>query len=201
MIPDNVKDDVKKVFDQELKSEVKIVYHEDEKAQLNKETKELLEEVSGLSDKITLEITTEGDVKPSFDLFGQNKGTVRFMGIPSGHEFSTLVSSIVMVSNGEHKLAEETVKYLEALDKPLDLKVFVTPTCPYCPAAVFLAHRMAMVSDKVTGNMVEAMEFPELSQKFKVSGVPHTIINETDGGFVGAHPEQNALAEIKKVLE
>ncbi len=200
MIPDNVKEDVKKVFEQELKNEVKIVYHEDEKAQLNNETKGLLEEVASLNDKITVEITSEGDVKPSFDLFGVNKGTVRFMGIPSGHEFSTLISSIVMVSNGEHKLAEETVKFLEGLDKPLDLKVFVTPTCPYCPAAVFLAHRMAMVSDKVVGNMVEAMEFPELSQKFKVSGVPHTIINDTEGGFVGAHPEPSALEEIKKVL-
>jgi len=201
MIPDNVKNDVKKVFDQELKNDVKIVYHEDEKAQLNKETKELLEEVASLNDKISVEITQDGDVKPSFNLFGVNKGTVRFMGIPSGHEFSTLVSSIVMVSNGEHKLSEETVKFLEGLDKPLDLKVFITPTCPYCPAAVFLAHRLAMVSDKVTGSMVEAMEFPELSQKFKVSGVPHTIINEQDGGFVGAHPEPSAIEEIKKVLK
>ena len=123
------------------------------------------------------------------------------MGLPSGHEFSTLLSSLVMVSTGDHKLPAEVVDYLKDIKDPLDLKVFITPTCPYCPSAVFLAHRMAMISQNITGAMVESMEFPELSQKFGVSGVPHTIINDQQGGFVGAHPELSALTEIKKVLE
>ena len=200
MLDDKIKTDVKKEFEA-MKDPVKIIYHEDESAQLNGQIKELLTEVVELSDKISLEIDSEGDNKPNFELKGKNKGTIRFMGIPSGHEFSTLISSLLMASTGEHKLSDETVKFIEELKDPLDLKVFITPTCPYCPAAVFLAHRFAMVSEKVTGTMVEAMEFQELSQSFNVAGVPHTIVNDKQGGFVGAHPEPSALNEIKKALE
>ena len=199
MLNDDVKKDVKKAFE-DLVDNVKIVYHEEESAQFNGEIKKLLGQVVELSDKLSLEIVADGDNKPFFDIFGKNKGTIRFMGIPGGHEFSTLVSSILMASTGNHQLAPDTISFLESLDKPLDLKVFVTPTCPHCPAAVFLAHRFAMVSDKLVGSMVEAMEFQALSQKFAVSGVPHTIINDQNGGFVGAHPEPSAVAEIKKVL-
>jgi len=45
---------------------------------------------------------------------------------------------------------------------------------------------------------VEAMEFPELSEKYGVSGVPQTTINDGDGTVVGAVPEQNLLAEIMR---
>ncbi len=200
MLPDNIKEDVKKVF-AELQDPIKIVYHEDSSAELNNEIKNLLTEVSDLSEKISLEVDSEGPNRPNFEIFGKNKGTIRFMGIPSGHEFSSLISALMMASTGEHKLSDDTVKFLAELKEPLDLKVFITPTCPHCPGAVFLAHRFAMVSDKVVSSMVEAMEFQELSQKFKVSGVPHTIINDQQGGFVGAHPEPSAISEIKKALE
>ncbi len=194
---DEVKDQVKELFSS-LKDEVKIVYHGNSSVQLNDEIFHLLKEVADLSDKVNLEkIDEANELTPYFDLVGKNKGTVRFMGIPSGHEFTTLLNSIVLVSTGEHNLSKQSVEFLESLDKPLDLKVFITPTCPYCPMAVFLAHRFAMVSDNVVASMVEAMEFPQLSQKFNISSVPHTIINDKDG-FVGAMPEQNAIEEIKK---
>ncbi len=199
MLNDTIKNDVKKAFE-DLVDNVKIVYYEDEKAQFNNEIKDLLGQVVELSEKLSLELKPGIESSPAFDIIGKNKGTMRFMGIPGGHEFSTLISTIMMASTGVHQLSEESVKFFEGLDKPLDLKIFVTPTCPHCPPAVFLAHRFAMVSDKVTASMVEAMEFQEMSQKFQVSGVPHTIVNDLNGGFVGAHPEPSALAEIKKAL-
>jgi len=65
---------------------------------------------------------------------------------------------------------------------------------------VYLAHQMAMESKFVTGEMVEAMEFPELSSQFNVSGVPHTIINNGSGEVVGAVPEARLMGEIEKAL-
>ena len=81
------------------------------------------------------------------------------------------------------------------------MQVFVTPTCPYCPQAVILAHQMAMESEFVTGEMVEAMEFADLSNQFNVSGVPHTIINSGSGEVVGAVPESRLMNEIQKALK
>ena len=64
-----------------------------------------------------------------------------------------------------------------------------------------LAHQMAMENPKmVQAEMVSAMEFPDLANKFGVSGVPHTTINSGKGNVVGAVPEGNLLAEIQRVL-
>jgi hypothetical protein len=65
---------------------------------------------------------------------------------------------------------------------------------------VVLAHRMAVESPLVEAEMVEAMEFPELSNRFNVDGVPQTTINAGAGSLVGAAPEEYLVAEIMKVL-
>ena len=63
-----------------------------------------------------------------------------------------------------------------------------------------LAHQMAMESDQVVAEMVEAMEFPELANRFRVSGVPQTTINAGAGTVVGSVPEANLIAEILRAL-
>lgn len=60
---------------------------------------------------------------------------------------------------------------------------------------------MALESDMVQAEMVEAMEFPELSDQFGVSGVPHTVINAGAGNMVGAGPEEMLVTEIQHALE
>ena len=63
-----------------------------------------------------------------------------------------------------------------------------------------LAHQMALESSLVEAEMVEAMEFPELSDQFNVSGVPQTTINAGAGTVVGAVPESYLVAEIQNAL-
>ena len=103
-------------------------------------------------------------------------------------------------SGRDSGLNPQTREFLGELEKPVLLQVFVTPTCGYCPNAVVLAHQMAMESPMVEAEMVEATGVQELSQRFGVSGVPHTIINEGAGTVVGALPEENLLAEIIRAV-
>ncbi len=63
-----------------------------------------------------------------------------------------------------------------------------------------LAHQMALESPMVIGEMVEAMEFPELADRYGVSGVPQTTINDGAGNAVGAIPEADLIAEIQQAL-
>ena len=63
-----------------------------------------------------------------------------------------------------------------------------------------LAHRMALESPLVHAEMIEAMEFPELADRFDVSGVPQTTINNGAGTVVGAAPEDYLVAEIQRAL-
>jgi glutaredoxin-like protein len=178
--------------------------------QFCRETEQLLREVAELSDKITLQVYDEATDREQVQQYGIQRVPatvvmsgrdygIRFYGIPSGYEFNTLIEDIVAVSNGAHGLAEATVAVLSALQQPVHLQVFVTPTCPYCPEAVQMAHAMAMASDLVTADMVEAVEFPELATKYGVMGVPRTVINE-DASIEGAAPEHLVLARIKAAV-
>ena len=63
-----------------------------------------------------------------------------------------------------------------------------------------LAHQMAMESELVQADCVEAMEFPEMASHYGVSGVPHTAINVDAGVMVGAAPEVYLVEQIKKAL-
>ena len=124
---------------------------------------------------------------------------IRYYGIPSGYEFSTLVQDVLMIGEGDPALSDDTEAWLADLDTPIHLQVFVTPTCPYCPRAVLLAHQLAMASDMVTADMIEATEFPHLSMKYQVMGVPRTVINESVYQE-GAAPELLLLAKMQEAL-
>ncbi|MDY0296591.1 MAG: thioredoxin family protein [Acidobacteriota bacterium] len=195
----------------ELEGEVKLVYFTQKtECRFCSETRELLTEVSGLSDKIKLEILdfqADADraaqlgvdkIPATVVMAGEDRG-IRFYGIPSGYEFSSLLDAIRMVSRADAGLSQQTRDFLDHLKNDIHLQVYVTPTCPYCPAAVTLAHRMALYSPRVTADMVEATEFPHLSQKYRVMGVPRTIINETEF-LEGAAPESMLVEKIHSLV-
>jgi len=182
------------------------------------EAKQLLEEVTALNEKLDLsvyDLQENADMAKQFNVTNapgiviaakdneevKNFG-IQFSGIPSGHEFSTLINDILIVSKRESGLDEKTREFLKNLTQPLHLQVFVTPTCPYCPRAVLLAHQMAMENPQmIIAEGVEATEFPDLANQFNVRGVPQTVINAGKGMVVGAVPEQNLVAEIMRALQ
>jgi glutaredoxin-like protein len=183
-----------------------VVFTQEMECQFCRETRELIEELAGLTDKLKVEvkdfIKDEAEAKrlgvdkiPAVVLLGPGDKDygIRFYGIPAGYEFVSLIESLEMVSKGDSGLSPASRDKLKALSKPLALQVFVTPTCPYCPRAVVLAFRLAMESPLVSASMVEATEFPQLAYKYQVSGVPHTVIGETPQPMIGAYPEAAAV--------
>jgi alkyl hydroperoxide reductase subunit AhpF len=95
--------------------------------------------VAHLSDKIKLtthDLHQEGELAsehgidrvPAFLLKGAARGRVRFFGMPSGYEFSTLIADLVDVSRGTTSLSAETLEQLASLNQDVNIKVFVTPT-------------------------------------------------------------------------
>lgn len=123
---------------------------------------------------------------------------ITFQGLPSGYEFASLLDAIERTSGTGHELSTETVDKLSKLDGEVEVMVFVTPTCPYCPGAASMANRMALASPKVRALVVEANEYPELSNRFQVQGVPRTVVNRS-GAFVGALPEAMFVDSVLKL--
>ena len=131
---------LKKDFNEKLKNNVKLIFFKAEDACLYcKEVKDILAEVAGLSDKLSLEeydfdkdtdkVKLYGIKRtPAIVIEGDKDYGVRFYGMPAGHEFMTLVNGIINVSTKEAGLSEKTVEKLKEITKPYNIQVFVTPT-------------------------------------------------------------------------
>lgn len=192
-----------------------LVFTEGQGCQYCRETRQLVEELAELSERIELEILDRAaeperaqrygvDKVPAVVLLADEAGEerdtgIRFFGIPAGYEFTTLVDDIVAVSRSEPRLAEATERWLKTLEQPVHMQVFVTPTCPYCPRAVSLAHRMALANPNVRADMVEALEFPELAERYQVYGVPRTVVNG-EAAVEGALPEREFVEFLEQAI-
>ncbi|MEE9616541.1 MAG: thioredoxin family protein [Anaerolineae bacterium] len=187
-----------------------VMFTQEFECQYCAETRQLVEEVAALSGQLTAEVydfVTDKekaeklgvDKIPAVAVIGAEDYGVRFYGIPSGYEFTSLLHAIKLVAAGKPELSEETLQALAEIAEPIHMQVFVTPTCPYCPQAVVLAHRMAVASPMIRADMVEATEFPHLATKYQVMGVPRTVINETVH-VEGAAPEPMVLEKLQEAL-
>jgi len=171
--------------------------------------KQVLDEVASISDLVSVEeanLVLDRDRAaqygidqiPSVVLLkdGQDTG-MRFLGAPAGYEFMSLVEAVLLAGTDDSGLTPESKSLVaEHVSGPIDIQVFVTPTCPYCPRAVTLAHRMAREDSRIKASSVDAAEFIDLSQRFHVTGVPKTVVNGNTE-IMGAVPE---AAFVRAVL-
>jgi glutaredoxin-like protein len=208
LLDDQTKQQVQETFG-EMKDPVNLLYFtSDNDCQYCGQTQELMEEVNSLSDKLNLEIIDFDSNKDKAQAYGIDKVPatvvmtdtdygIRYYGIPAGYEFSSFLTSIMLVSTQTMEGIDKIEADVAKITKPLHIQVFVTPTCPHCPQAVVNSHVLAFMNEKITADMVEASEFQDLSQKYNVMGVPQIIINEKPLQ-AGALPIPMMLEEITK---
>jgi glutaredoxin-like protein len=98
------------------------------------------------------------------------------------------VEAIVSVSKGTTDLSQKTKDVLKDINKPVHIQVFVTLTCPHCPAAAAIAHKLAVENPNIRADVIDSSEFPQLAQKYSVIGVPKIVLNEKVE-FMGAFNE------------
>lgn len=170
----------------------------------------LLEALDSLSDKLNLEIydfvlnrdkirNYKIDKIPATVVVGKKDYGIRFYGLTVGYEFTSLLEAIVMVSTGESGLEPQFEILVSNINEPVHIQVMVTLTCPYCQQMVHVANQFALVNDNIRADMVEASQFPQLVQRYDVTGVPKTIINEVHS-FEGALPAEAVYLEILKAV-
>ncbi len=210
-IRDEDKKYLKGEFEKNLKNAVKLQVFVGDNCQYCGVASAIAQEVAELHELIEFEEHRIGDelskeyglehaptvVITDGDKYG---GRIRYVGLPSGYEFSSMIEDIIDVSRRTAEVSSEVLEKLSKIDKPITIQVFVTPTCPYCPRAVRTAHRFAIMNPNITGEMVEAMEFPEWADKWKVMSVPHIVINE-DVQFIGAYPDEQYIDYVVQAYE
>ncbi len=200
LLPDEKKEFLKKDFQDKLIDPVTLVmFTQKVECRFCNDTRKLAMEIAGLSEKLSVEIydfvrdsekAKEYGIEkiPALAIIGKKDYGVRIYGIPFGYELQTLIEAIFNVSKGTTDLSEKTKVVLKDIMLPVQIKVFVTLTCPHCPVAASVAHKLAVESDLIRADVIESSEFPDLSVKYNVIGVPKVIINEKTE-FVGAFSE------------
>jgi glutaredoxin-like protein len=200
LIPDDKKELLRKEFKEKMEDPVKILMFTQEiECKFCSDTRQLAQELAALSDKISVEVydfvadankAKELSINkiPALAIIGKKDYGVRIYGIPYGYELQTLIEAITNVSRGRTDLSEETKKILADVKAPVHIQVFVSLTCHHCPVAATVAHKLAVENDMIWADVIDGTEFPQLAQKYSVTGVPKVIINEKIE-FVGAFNE------------
>lgn len=171
----------------------------EEAAVLLDEAALLLSELAGLDARIRVEQRPASpcDEAPQIRIGGRAQGRIRYLGAPAGYEFASLVDAIVAASSGDTALRPASREALAGLGRNVQVQVFVTPTCPFCPGVADLAQQMAVVSPWVRADIVAADEFPELADRFGVTGVPCVVVGG-ERAFMGAQSEARFLAHVTR---
>jgi len=171
-----------------------------------KQQHDILEEVVSLSSKLKLEVydfVLNGDEVrnytidkiPATAVVDDRDYGIRFYGLTAGYEFTSLIEAIIMVSTGQSGLDPQLESLVRNIREAVHIQVMVTLTCPYCPKMVHTAHQFAIANENIRADMVEASEFPQLAQRYNVTGVPKTIVNEVHS-FEGALPAEAAYLDV-----
>jgi glutaredoxin-like protein len=173
------------------------------------QTRQILDELPLLSDKIAVEevnFVLDKDKVSQYavdrvpaiavtygDDGARQDSRIRFLGAPAGYDFMALVDAILAISGAsDSELSAESLALVAGVTTPTNIQVFVTPTCAYCPRAVGLANRMAAANPNITATTVQATEFYDLASRFRVTGVPKTVVNEQIE-ILGALPEPDFI--------
>ena len=205
MIPLKDQELIRQKFAAELLGPVKIDYFTERELSIEvpgrrpcaycKPVRELLQELAALSDLISLRVHIFEEASEERTKFGVERipGIVlrgaqqagaptaalfKYYGMPGGTEFPAFLESIVDISRGEVLLSQESVKELKKLREDALVRVFVTPTCGYCPQMVRAVYQLSLANAKVRAEVIEVNEFPELADRYQVKAVPLTVIGD-----------------------
>ena len=142
------------------------------------ELKNLLEEIASLSDKITLRTDGDDARKPSFALNRINgEISLRFAGIPMGHEFTSLVLALLQVGGHPSKLGQEVIEQITNLDGEMNFETYFSLSCQNCPDVVQALNLMAVLNPNIKHVAIDGALFQEEVEQRQVMSVPMVFLN------------------------
>ncbi len=144
----------------------------------SRELLSLLQDIAGLSDKITLKTDGDDARKPSFSLnrIGGNI-SLRFAGIPMGHEFTSLVLALLQVGGHPSKTAPEVIEQIKALDGDYRFETYFSLSCQNCPDVVQALNLMAVLNPNIKHVAIDGALFQDEVEERQIMSVPSIYLN------------------------
>lgn len=162
---------------------------------------EFLTSVASTSDKISIEERdTDGYLRSPISFFleveGNNTG-INFSGIPSGHEFNSLILSILQSSGTPLKLDETIQTFIGNLKEDIHFEVFISLSCHNCPEVVQGLNQFALLNDNIKTEMIDGGLFQSIIQERDIQGVPSVYLN----GELFANGKVDIASLVSKLTE
>jgi thioredoxin reductase (NADPH) len=113
-------------------------------------------------------------------LLNPDEYAIRWLGAPVGEETRTFVEALIMVGYSEAGLSKDALEVLTRIDAPRNVKIFVSPTCPYCPQQAVNALKAAIEKpDLISLEIVDVQANPALADRYGAHSVPQAFANDT----------------------
>jgi len=142
------------------------------------ELRQLLDEIAGLSDLVTLAPDADDARRPSFLI--RRSGTdigVRFAGIPLGHEFTSLVLALLQVGGHPPKVDDDVIAQIKALEGDYSFETYFSLSCQNCPDVVQALNLMSVVNPRIRHVSIDGALFKDEVEGRKVMAVPSVYLN------------------------
>jgi len=160
-----------------------------------------------LSSKITLrehnldhELAKKWNVTHSPTLMiAPEKYAIKWLGAPMGEEARTFLEILILVGLGKSQLSEQSLKVIKRIDSDRQVKIFVSPTCPYCPQQAINAVKAAIeMPQEISLEIIDIQSEPELADQYSAQSVPQAFANDILIGQ-GAQPEEVFVLSLQKL--
>lgn len=147
---------------------------------------EFVEQDAGLRSPITFALQTNSEFNG-----------VYFSGIPSGHEFNSLILAVLQSAGTAIKLDDSLKQIISNIDQPLDFEVFVSLSCHNCPDVVQSLNQFALLNPNISSEMIDGGLFQSLVESRNIQGVPSVYLN----GDLFANGKVDTSVLVDKLLE
>jgi thioredoxin reductase (NADPH) len=160
-----------------------------------------------LSDRITLrEYDMEHELAKKWNvtssptlLIAPEKYSIRWLGAPMGEEARTFLEILILVGLGKSRLSDQSLNVIRKIDSPRNLKIFVSPTCPYCPQQAVNTVKAAIERPEyISLEIIDIQSEPELANQYSAQSVPQAFANDVLIAQ-GAQPEEVFILSLLKL--
>ena len=169
--------------------------------------REVIRAFRQLTDKITMreydldhELAEKWNVTHSPTLvIAPKKYSIQWLGAPMGEEARTFLEILILIGMGKSQLSKQSLKVIKRINSSRQVKIFVSPTCPYCPQQAINAVKAAIeMPDRVSLEIVDIQSEPELANQYSAQSVPQAFANDVLIGQ-GAQPEEVFILSLEKL--
>ncbi|MCP4744948.1 MAG: FAD-dependent oxidoreductase [Desulfobacteraceae bacterium] len=170
-------------------------------------TRQVIRVFRNLTSKITVKEYTldhelakkwKVDSSPTL-LIDPDRYNIRWVGAPIGEEGRSFLEAMILIGLGKSNVSDQSRSVLERIDAARNVKIFVSPTCPYCPQQVVNGLKAAIERPEIVFlEIIDIQCRPDLAEKYNAHSVPQAYANETLIGQ-GAQQEEVFMFSMHKL--